>query len=174
MKKDLNYAPLIDAPRIAARIAELGKAITRDYNGEPLVVVGVLKGAFIFLADLVRQIESPVTVEFIGVASYTGTKSSGAVRLTHDLAADINGKHVLLVEDIIDTGHTIDYLFETLAVRSPKSLKVAAFLSKPEAHTMKHRLDYVGFEISREFVIGYGLDLDQYYRNLPFLAQVKT
>ena len=172
--KPVKYEPLFDEAKIAARIKALGAAITRDYGGEPLVVVGVLKGAFIFLADLVRAIHLPLTVEFIGCASYAGTRSTGNVRLTYDLTADIKDKHVLLVEDIIDTGHTIDFLLDTLQVRAPKSLKVATFLSKPEAHAMHHRLDYVGFEISREFVIGYGLDLDQYYRNLPYLAQVKS
>lgn len=170
--KPVKYKKLFDEAKIAARIKEIGGQITRDLSGEPLVVVGVLKGAFIFLADLVRSIDLPTTVEFIGVASYSGTKSTGRVRLTLDLAADIKGKNVLLVEDIIDTGHTIDYLLDTLQVRQPKTLRVATFLSKPEAHAMHHRLDYVGFEISKEFVIGYGLDLDQYYRNLPFVGQV--
>jgi len=174
MKDNLKYDVLFDAKKIEARIKELGKQITKDFAGEKIVVVGVLKGAFMFLADLVRQIELPLTVEFIGVASYTGTKSTGHVRLTHDLARDISGKCVLVVEDIIDTGHTIDYLLDTLQVRGPKTLKVAAFLSKPEAHVMRHTIDYVGFEISKEFVIGYGLDLDQYYRNLPYLGQVKS
>jgi hypoxanthine phosphoribosyltransferase len=172
MRKNLKYTPLFEAARIAARVKELGAQITKDFAGEPVVCVGVLKGAFIFLADLVRAIDLPTTVEFIGVASYSGTKSTGRVRLTLDLSADIKGKNVLLVEDIIDTGHTIDYLLDTLKVREPKQLKVAAFLSKPEAHEMHNQIDYVGFEISREFVIGYGLDLDQYYRNLPFLGQV--
>ena len=170
----ISYEPLISSERIAARVAELGKTISRDYRGESLLCIGVLKGAFVFLADLVRSIDVPVSVEFIGVASYAGTRSTGHVRLTHDLATDIKGRHVLLIEDIIDTGHTIDYLLDTLTVRGPKSLKVAAFLSKPEAHAMTHRLDYVAFEIGREFVIGYGLDLDQQYRNLPYLAQVRT
>jgi hypoxanthine phosphoribosyltransferase len=170
----LRYRPLFDEQTIAARIRELGARITADYAGEPLVVVGVLKGAFIFLADLVRAIDLPVSVEFIGVASYSGTESTGAVRLTHDLTRDIAGRNVLLVEDIIDTGRTIDYLLDTLGVRHPKSLRVAAFLAKPEAHVMHHEIDYVGFEISREFVIGYGLDLDQRFRNLPYLAQVQT
>jgi len=174
MNKDLKYETLISAERIATRIKELGAMITRDHAGEPLVCVGVLKGAFIFLADLVRAIDLPVAVEFIGCASYDGTRSTGHVRLTHDLTADVEGKNVLLVEDIIDTGHTIDYLLDTLSVRSPRSLRVAAFLSKPEAHEMHHTIDYVGFEVAREFVIGYGLDLDQYYRNLPMLAQVRT
>ena len=172
--KAVQYTPLFDAETIAARIKALGAQITRDFAGESIVCVGVLKGAFIFLADLVRAIDLPVTVEFIGVASYAGTQSTGNVRLTLDLAADIKGRNVVLVEDIIDTGHTIDYLIDTLGVRGPKTLKVASFLSKPEAHQMHHHIDYVGFEISKEFVIGYGLDLDQYYRNLPLLAQVKT
>jgi hypoxanthine phosphoribosyltransferase len=172
--KVVEYHPLFDAPKIAARIAELGAAISRDCAGESLVCVGVLKGAVVFLADLIRAITVPVTIEFIGVASYTGTKSSGRVRLTYDLTADIKGKNVLLIEDIIDSGHTIDYLINTLKVREPKSLRIATFLSKPESHAMQHHLDYVGFEISKEFVIGYGLDLDGYYRNLPFLGQVKT
>ena len=171
--KPVKCVPLFDEAKIAARIKELGAQITRDYNGEPVVVVGVLKGAFIFLADLVRAVDLPMTVEFIGVASYAGTQTTGNVRLTLDLSADIQGKHVLLVEDIIDTGHTIDYLLDTLGVRAPKSLKVASFLSKPEAHAMHHKIDYCGFEISKEFVIGYGLDLDQYYRNIPYLGQVK-
>ena len=172
--KPLNYHPLFDEKRIATRIKELGAQITTDFRGEPVVCVGVLKGAFIFLADLVRAIDLPLTVEFIGVASYNGTQSTGHVRLTHDLSIDIKDKNVLLIEDIIDTGHTIDYLLDTLSVRGPKSLKIASFLSKPEAHQMQHTIDYVGFEITREFVIGYGLDLDQRYRNLPYLAQVKV
>lgn len=172
MTKELKFKPLFDAQQIAKRLHEMGGEISRDLAGETLVVVGVLKGAVIFLADLVRQIDLPMSIEFIGVASYSGTKSSGRVRLTHDLSADIKDKNVLLVEDIIDTGHTIDYLIDTLRVREPKSLRVATFLSKPEAHEMHNKLDYIGFEITKEFVIGYGLDLDQKYRNLPYLAQV--
>ena len=172
MQKTVNYKPLFDADTIRARIAELGATITKDYKGEPLVCIGVLKGAFIFMADLVRAIDLPLNMEFIGVSSYAGTESTGHVRLTHDLARDITDKHVLLIEDVIDSGVTIDYLLGLLKLRGPKSLRVATFLSKPEAHEMHHHIDYVGFEISREFVIGYGLDLDQYYRNLPYLAQV--
>ncbi len=172
MKKELKFKPLFDEKQIATRLKEMGGEITRDLAGESLIVIGVLKGAVIFLADLVRHVDLPLSIEFIGVASYSGTKSTGHVRLTYDLTADIKGKNVLLVEDIIDTGHTIDYLIDTLRVREPKSLRVATFLSKPEAHAMHNKLDYVGFEISKEFVIGYGLDLDQKYRNLPYLAQV--
>jgi hypoxanthine phosphoribosyltransferase len=174
MVQDIEYSPLFTAEQIAARVKELGKKITEDFNGEPIVCVGVLKGAFVFVADLIRAIDSPVSVEFIGVASYEGTMSTGHVRLTHDLAADIEGRNVLLVEDIIDTGRTIDYLMDTLTVRKPKQIRVATFLSKPEAHEMKRKIDYVGFEIPNDFVIGYGLDLDQYYRNLPYVGQVKV
>ncbi len=170
----LNYKPLFNEAKIAARIKELGHKISQDYAGKELICVGVMKGAVIFLADLIRAINIPLSIEFIGVSSYVGTQSSGKIRLTQDLSADIKGKHILLVEDIIDTGHTIDFLMATLQARGPASIKVASFLSKPEAHQMNSVIDYIGFEISKEFVIGYGLDLDQYYRNLPYLAQVES
>jgi len=171
-RKKIIHKPLFDQMQIATRIQALGKQISEDYKGEPLMVVGVLKGAFIFVADLVRQLSLPVTVDFIGVASYEGTQSTGAVRITNDLSTEIRGRHVLLVEDIVDTGRTVDYLRDTLRLRQPKSLKICAFLSKPEAHVMESHIDYVGFEISKEFVIGYGLDLDQHYRELPYVGQV--
>ncbi len=171
-RDNLVTRPLFDAQAIARRVREMGAKITADYQGEPIVCIGVMKGALIFLADLARSIDLPVTMEFIGVSSYEGTSSTGHVRLTHDLSADIKDKHVLLVEDIIDTGRTIDYLIDVLRVRNPKSLRVASLLSKPESHVMVTPIDYVGFEITKEFVIGYGLDLDQYCRNLPYIAQV--
>jgi len=169
----IKYNPLFDEAAIAKRVEELGKQITKDHAGEELVVVGVLKGSFIFVADLIRKIDLPIEVEFIGVSSYEGTKSTGEVRITSDLYSEIKGRNVLLVEDIVDTGRTIDFLLETLNVRGPKSLKICTLLSKPEAHVMKHEIDYVGFEITNEFVIGYGLDLDGKYREIPFIAQVK-
>lgn len=171
-RKPLKHVPLYSREQIAARVRALGQKITQDLKGEELVVIGVMKGAFIFMADLVREIQLPLTVEFIGVSSYAGTKSTGHVRITHDLSAEIRGKTVLLVEDIVDTGRTIDYLLDVLKLRQPKQVKVVALLSKPEAHVMQATIDYVGFEISREFVIGYGLDYDQYWRELPMLAQV--
>jgi hypoxanthine phosphoribosyltransferase len=174
MKTELKLRPLFDQATLKKRIAELGRQITVDYKGEHLVVVGVLKGSFIFLADLVRELNLPVSIEFIGVASYQGTSSTGHVRITHDLASDISDKHVLLVEDIVDSGATVDYLIETFKVRSPKSLKICTLLSKPEAHRMHNHIDYVGFEISKEFVIGYGLDLDGLHRQLPDIMQVIT
>lgn len=163
---------LIPADKIRERVRVLGEQISQDYAGEKLTVIGVLKGSFIFLADLVREISIPTEVEFIGVSSYESMSSTGQVRITNDLSRDISGQHVLLVEDIIDTGLTIDYLIQLFKVRNPKSLKVCSLLSKPEAHQMKHEISYVGFEISKEFVIGYGLDLDGFHRNLPNIEQV--
>ncbi|MDA9951475.1 hypoxanthine phosphoribosyltransferase [Oligoflexaceae bacterium] len=174
MKVHLPHEPLFDQKTLEKRIRELGAQITADYKGEEIVAVGVLKGSVIFMADLVRCIEAPIHMEFVGVSSYKGTESTGHVRITHDLDATIKGRHVLLIEDIIDTGLTIEYLIEMFQARNPKSLKICSLLSKPEAHIMSRDIDYVGFEISKEFVIGYGLDLDGLYRNLPDIVQVKS
>ena len=165
---------LFSAAQLAERVRSLGQEINRDYQGKTIWVVGVLKGSFIFLADLIRSLDVPCQVEFIGVSSYEGMHSTGLVRINYDLTVDIEGKDVLLVEDIIDTGITIDYLLKSLQLRKPKSLKVACLLAKPEAHKIKIEIDYIGFEISKEFVIGYGLDLDGFYRNLPELKQVQA
>lgn len=170
----MDMRPLFTDQDIQKRIQELGQRISEDYRHEPLLVIGVLKGSFIFLADLVRAIDGECEIDFIGVASYEGTESSGQVRLTHDLSSEVMGKHVLVVEDIVDTGRTIDFLLDSLSIRKPKSLKIAALLSKPEAHVMQHPLDYVGFEISREFVVGYGLDYNGRYRQLPHIMQMIT
>jgi hypoxanthine phosphoribosyltransferase len=169
----IKFQPLFDEAAITRRVAELGSRITSDLNGEPVVIVGVLKGAFMFTADLVRAIKAPVIVDFIGCSSYSGTKSTGTVRITHDLSTEIAGKNVILVEDIIDTGRTLDYLLRMLSQRNPKSLRLCALLDKPEAREIDVKVDYFGFKISNEFVIGYGLDLDQRYRELPFIAQVR-
>ncbi len=168
----MKTRPLFDEATIAKRVHELGAQITADYAGEPLLVVSVLKGAFMFTADLVRQIKVPVEIDFIGLASYEGTQSTGHVRITSDLSLKIEGRHVLLIEDIVDSGKTLDFLRDMFNLRQPKSLKICTLLSKPESHEMKSPVDYVGFEITREFVIGYGLDLDQRYRELPYIAQV--
>jgi hypoxanthine phosphoribosyltransferase len=172
--ENVKFKPLYDESTIKNRVAQLGAMITNDLKGEPVVVVGVLKGAFMFTADLVRTIKSPVVVDFIGCSSYSGTKSTGTVRITHDLSTDITGKHVLLVEDIVDTGRTLDYLLRILSQRAPKSLRLCALLDKPEAREVPVKVDYYGFSIANEFVIGYGLDLDQRFRELPFIAQVQT
>ena len=163
---------LISQDKIAKRIGELGQQISKEYQGKSLTVICVLKGAFIFAADLLRAINVPVSIEFIGVSSYQGTASTGNVRITNDLTCDVVGKHILLVEDIIDSGITIDYLCAFLKVRSPASLKICTFLSKPKCHKLQSQLDYVGFDIDDKFVIGYGLDLDGRYRELPYLAEL--
>jgi hypoxanthine phosphoribosyltransferase len=164
------------AEAIARRVAELGAQITRDYQdrGKDLVLVGVMKGSVIFLADLCRAIDLPCTFELIGIASYGDeTKSSGVVQITHDLTRPIDGKHVVVVEDIVDTGLTIHYLLDNFRTRNPKSLKVAALLHKPERSIQQVPIDYLGFTIPNQFVVGYGLDYAQRYRNLPFIGVVE-
>ena len=165
---------LISEADLRARVAEMGAAITRDYAGEPLVVIGVLKGSFIFLADLVRAVDLPLSVDFIGISSYQGTHTTGVVQITSDLTRPIEGKHVLLVEDIVDTGLTMRYLLENLATRRPASVKIAALLEKPARAQVKIQIDYRGFVIGDEFVVGYGLDWDGKMRNLPFVGVPRT
>jgi hypoxanthine phosphoribosyltransferase len=163
---------LIPAARVAARVKELGEQIARDYAGKELVLIGVLKGSFLFLADLARAIPSDeVRVEFLGVQSYGDeTKSSGVVQITFDLTKPIDGKHVLVVEDIVDTGLTMDYIISNLQTRHPASVKLAALLHKPARKQKDCRIDYLGFTIDDLFVVGYGLDYAQRYRNLPFIG----
>ncbi|HUJ58968.1 MAG TPA: hypoxanthine phosphoribosyltransferase [Kofleriaceae bacterium] len=171
------FAELISADAIAARVRELGAQITADYTAlaskADVVVVGVLKGSVIFLADLVRHIALPVFVEFIGISSYgDATVSSGVVQITQDLSRPVEGKHVIVVEDIVDTGHTVHYLLENLATRRPASIKLATLLHKPERAERVVTIDYLGFTIPNKFVVGYGLDMAQQYRNLPFIGVV--
>lgn len=174
MKYKLKNKILLTKEQIADRVTSLGSEIAKTYaDQDDLIVVGVLKGSFIFLADLVRAISSPrLKIEFIGVRSYEGTTSTYTHRVTSNLTADISGKNVLLVEDIIDTGETIDYLLDLFKGRNPRSVKVCTFLSKPDCHRMRHTIDFVGFEIAPEFVVGYGLDVDGYFRELPHVAVV--
>jgi len=160
--------PLITGTAIQKKIRELGKQIRNDFPGEHLILVGVLKGAVLFLADLARQIPGEVTFDFIAVSSYgKDTKSSGQVKLNKDLDSSIEGKVVIVVEDILDTGLTLQYLLRVLQQRKPKSLKVAVLLDKKERRVADVRADYVGFVIPDEFVVGYGLDYAERYRNLP-------
>jgi len=166
----MKMRPLFDESMIAKRIQELGAQITADYAGEPLLVVSVLKGAFMFTADLVRQIKLPVEVDFIGLASYEGTQSTGHVRITSDLSSKIEGRHVLLIEDIVDTGLTLDWLSANLKSRGAKSVEIMTVLRKPESAQVEVAVKYVGFDIPKDFVIGYGLDFNEKYRNLPFVA----
>ena len=161
---------LFSEDTLQQRIGELGKEIRSVYGDEPITAVCVLKGSFMFLADLVRAIGGDVQIEFLGVSSYKGTESSGEVRITHDLKASIEDQNVLIIEDIVDTGLTLEYLLRMLQVRRPKTLRVAALLDKPARRRVSVPVDYVGFSIEDRFVIGYGLDLDERYRNLPFVG----
>ena len=163
--------PLIDAASIAARVAEIGAAITRDYHGKDLVIVPVLTGSYVFAADLVREIDTDLSVDFLAVRSYGhGKESSGVVQITSDLSQSIEGKHVLLVEDIVDTGLTMRYLFDNLVTRGPASLRLASLLHKPSRTREVVTIDYLGFTVDDVFVVGYGLDYAHRYRNLPYLA----
>jgi hypoxanthine phosphoribosyltransferase len=170
---DTNVEVMLSEEQLRRRIAEMGAEITRDYEGQPLKLVGVLKGSFMFMADLARAIDLPIKVDFIGTTSYQGTKTSGVVRITSDLSRPIDGEHVLLVEDIVDTGLTMKYLLENLATRHPASVKVCALLEKPSRAKVQVALDYKGFSIPDEFVVGYGLDWDGRLRNLPYIGVVK-
>jgi hypoxanthine phosphoribosyltransferase len=164
---------LLPAEQVAVRVAELGAEITRDYQGRPLKLVGVLKGSFMFMADLARSIDLPIKVDFIGTTSYQGTTTSGVVRITSDLSRPVEGEDVLLVEDIVDTGLTMRYLLENLATRGPTSLQVCALLHKPSRSRVTVPIRYKGFEIEDHFVVGYGLDWEGRYRNLPFIGAVR-
>lgn len=163
----------LDEARIQARVVELGREIARDHEGEPLHLVCVLNGAFLFMADLVRAIDAPLTVDFLSVSSYgSRTESSGEVRLVKDLDQSLKNKHVVLVEDIVDTGLTMRYLLQYLEGRGPLSVKVASLLSKPARRRVDVPVHYLGFEIDDAFVYGYGLDVDHKYRNLPFVTSM--
>ena len=172
------FAELISADAIATRVAELGAQITADYAPlsatTDVVVIGVLKGSVLFMADLVRHIGAPIILDFIGISSYgDATVSSGIVRITQDLSRPIEGKHVIVIEDIVDTGHTVHYLLANLATRRPASIKLCALLHKPERAEREIRIDYLGFTIPNKFVVGYGLDISQQFRNLPFIGYVQ-
>jgi len=166
---------LISEEELQAKISELGENITRDYAGEELTLVGVLKGSFLFMADLCRQIELPLTCDFLGLSSYHGgTRTSGVIRITSDLNQPVEGRHVLVVEDIVDTGLTMEYLLENLRTRLPKSIKVCSLLHKPERKQVETPIDYLGFTVPNEFVVGYGLDYMGRYRNLRFVGVMEN
>jgi hypoxanthine phosphoribosyltransferase len=163
--------PIVTQEQMRARIREMGRQISADYAGKDLVLVGVLKGAYAFYADLARAIRIPVRVDFIVVASYgSRAKTSGKVKLVTELTEDITGKDVLLVEDIVDSGLTVQHLIKTLSRKKPRSIKVCTLLSKPERRVVDVQVEYVGFKIPNQYVVGYGLDYQQKYRNLPYLA----
>jgi hypoxanthine phosphoribosyltransferase len=165
---------LVSAEALQRRVRELGEAISRDYAGRPLLLVGVLKGAVFFLSDLMRFIAIPVEVDFMAVASYgSATDSSGVVRILKDLDVAIEDRDVLIVEDIVDSGLTLQYLLRNLGSRNPRTLEVCALLTKPERRKVDLPTRYVGFEIPDRFVVGYGLDYGERYRNLPFVAALE-
>lgn len=162
---------LFSEEQIKAKVKDMGSTITHDYDGEELLVIGILKGAFIFMADLVRQINVPLQIDFMDVSSYgTSTVSSGEVRIMKDLDYSIEGKNVLIVEDIVDSGLTLHYIREILRKRNPKTLKIACLLDKPSRRKTPTYPDYVGFSIADEFAVGYGLDYAEYYREYPAIC----
>jgi hypoxanthine phosphoribosyltransferase len=162
---------LISADQLTERIGELGEAISKDYAGEAPFLVGVLKGAFVFMGDLVRAIDLPVSVDFMAVSSYgSATRTSGVVRIIKDLDVELEGRHVIVVEDIVESGLTLRYLLTNLSSRNPASLAVCTLLRKPDDGRGELPIAYVGFDIPPAFVIGYGLDVAERYRNLPFIA----
>jgi hypoxanthine phosphoribosyltransferase len=159
---------------VQKRIAEIAVQIQNDHQGKELLLVGVLKGAFMFVADLARQIDLPLSIDFVGLSSYgEATESSGVVKITSDLTRPIEGKHVVIVEDIIDTGLTMRYLLDNLATRRPASVKICTLLQKPSRSRTRIPIDYLGFTVPDLFVVGYGLDAGERYRNLPFIGVLK-
>jgi hypoxanthine phosphoribosyltransferase len=158
---------LLSADKIKTRVQELGAQIDRDYPSGPIYLVGVLKGASIFMADLARAMKTPARMEFVGIASYDGKTSSGEARLTKDLDHPVQGFDVIVVEDIVDTGITLTYFLQLLQQRKPKSLRIAALLDKPSRRRREVHVDYVGFEVPDQFLVGYGLDYEEDYRSLP-------
>jgi len=171
-----NLEVLFSAEEIQNRVKELGAEIARDYAGKKLILVGVLKGSCVFLSDLMRAIDLPLEIDFMAVSSYgKATKSSGAVQILKDLSEDVLNQDIIVVEDIVDTGLTLSYLFENLRVRGANSVKLAALLDKPEPRIKRDlRIDYCGFQVPNKFVVGYGLDAAERWRNLPFIAVVKN
>ncbi len=168
---------LIDSDTLQKRIRELGQQVSEDYaDTKDLLLICVLKGGVMFLTDLMRHINVPHSIDFLAISSYgTGVRaSSGRVRIDMDLRQDIAGKHVLIVEDIIDSGHTLNYILTMLATREPASVRICTLLSKPSRREVEIPIDYIGFEIPDKFVFGYGLDLDERFRNLPFIGVAKT
>ena len=165
---------LLDEETIRARVAELGAQITRDYAGKKPLFLGVLKGCYVFMSDLVRHVDLPCTMDFMAVSSYgSGTSTTGAVRITKDLNQDIEGRDLIIVEDILDSGVTLSYLKNYLGNRNPATIKIVTLLDKPARRRADIYADYFGFTVPDEFVVGYGLDYAEYYRNLPYIGVLK-
>ncbi len=175
MEKDIQEVLLTEA-QIQARIAELGQILTAEYADKNPVVVGVLKGVVVFYADMIRQIKAPCQMDFMWISSYAGTQSTGSMAVKKDVSSDIRGRHVLILEDIFDTGNSLDYTYRHLMEKEPASLKICTLLDKPERRNPRVTLqaDYVGFTIPNAFVVGYGLDYNEQYRNLPYIGILKS
>jgi hypoxanthine phosphoribosyltransferase len=177
---NIGYEPLIEetlitAPQLQNRIGELGQQISNAYAGKELILICILRGAIMFLSDISRAIHVPHMIDFMAVSSYgAGARtSSGQPRISHDVNLDIHNRHTLVIEDIVDSGHTMSHVLRFLGTREPASLKVCSLLTKPTRREVEIKIDYVGFEIPDKFVFGYGLDLDEYFRNLPFVGVLK-
>nr|MBQ8244861.1 hypoxanthine phosphoribosyltransferase [Oscillospiraceae bacterium] len=174
MEKDIQKI-LLTEEQIKAKIKELGEILTAEYEGKNPIVVGVLKGVVMFYADMIREIKTPCQMDFMWVSSYSGTHSTGNMMVRQDLSADIKDRHVLILEDIFDTGNSLDFTVKHLSARGPASVKVCTLLDKPDRRNPRVTLqaDYTGFTIPNEFVVGYGLDYNEYYRNLPYIGILK-
>lgn len=168
--KEINV--LINESRIEKRVKEIAKQIEKDYKGKEIVLIGILKGSIMFITDLARNIKNNLELDFLEVSSYEGTESTGRVKINKDIRNSIEGKDVIIVEDIIDTGRTLTFLLEYLKHKNPSSIKIATMLSKPSRRIMELDVDYIGFSIKDEFVIGYGLDYNEKYRNLPYIGYI--
>ncbi len=165
---------LINKAKLEKRIEEMGKQISKDYEGKELVFVGILKGSVMFMAELAKHVKNSVQLDFMDVSSYVGTESSGNIQINKDIRDGIEGKDVIIVEDIIDTGRTLTYVAEYLKQKNPNSIKIATMLSKPSRRVMELEVDYIGFAIEDKFVVGYGLDYNEKYRNLPYIGYIEN
>jgi len=174
MEKDIEKI-LISEEEIRAKVQELADVLNKEYAGKDPIFVGVLKGVVVFFADMIRKITVPCQIDFMCISSYSGTNSTGKAVVSKDVSADIRGRHVVILEDIFDTGNSLQFTYDYLMTKEPASLKICTFLDKPERRNPKVQLkaDYVGYEIPNEFVVGYGLDFNEYYRNLPYIGVLK-
>ena len=172
MKQDIERV-LFSEQEIAETVRRLGEQISADYKGKNLLLVSVLKGAVVFMTDLMRAVTIPCTIDFMAVSSYSGTKSRGEVQILKDLGMPINGYDVLIVEDILDSGRTLHYLMDVLKQRQPESIRICTLFDKPEARVEPVHADYIGMNVPNEFIVGYGLDYNEKYRNLPFIGVLK-
>lgn len=164
---------LINKSKLEKRIEEMGKQIAKDYEGKELVLVGILKGSVMFMAELAKNIKKSVALDFMDASSYEGTESTGKIKINKDIRDSIEGKDVIIVEDIIDTGRTLTYVKEHLEQKNPNSVKIATMLSKPSRRVLELKVDYIGFAIEDKFVVGYGLDYNEQYRNLPYIGYIE-